>query len=78
MKKQTFLLTLLLLIVTLTVHAEDSSLNKSILKEGVSLGSVIAAVISWDRNKSILLAIVHAVLSWVYVIYVAITRQSQN
>ena len=78
MKKQTYLLTFLLLIATLTVQAEDSSFNKSILKEGVSLGSVIAAVISWDRNKSILLAIVHAVLSWVYVIYVALTRKSQN
>jgi hypothetical protein len=45
--------------------------NKSIIKDGVSLGTVIAAVISWDRNKSILLAIIHALLSWIYVIYAA-------
>jgi len=42
------------------------------IKDGVSLGTVIAAVISWDRNKSILLAIIHALLSWIYVIYAAL------
>jgi MFS-type transporter involved in bile tolerance (Atg22 family) len=78
MKKRTYLLTLLLLFVTLSVHAEDGMVNKSILKDGVSLGSVIAAVISWSRNKSILLAIFHAVLGWIYVIYVALTRETQN
>jgi hypothetical protein len=78
MKKRTYLLTLLLLFVTLSVHAEDGMVDKSILKDGVSLGSVIAAVISWSRNKSILLAIFHAVLGWVYVIYVALTRETQN
>ena len=66
---------LLILITTLTVHAEDSSFNKSILKEGVSLGSIVAAAISWDRNKSILLVIVHEVMSWIYVIYVNLTRE---
>jgi hypothetical protein len=78
MKKRTYLLALILLFVTLSVHAEDGIVNKSILKDGVSLGSVIAAVISWSRNKSILLAIFHAVLGWVYVIYVALTRETQN
>jgi hypothetical protein len=53
MIKHTFLLTLILLFVFLTAHADDGIVNKSILKDGVSLGSVIAAVISWDRNKSI-------------------------
>lgn len=75
MKKQAFLLTYGLLFMALTAQADDGSINRSILKDGVSLGSVIAAVISWDRNKSILLAILHAVLSWVYVIYVALTRE---
>jgi len=64
-------MTLVLLFVVITVQAEDGILNKSILKDGVSLGSVIAAIISWDRNKSIFLAIFHALLSWIYVIYTA-------
>lgn len=71
MKKQALFMTLVLIFVVITVQAEDGILNKSILKDGVSLGSVIAAVISWDRNKSILLAIFHALLSWIYVIYAA-------
>ncbi len=71
MKKQALFMTLVLLFVVITVQAEDGIVNKSILKDGVSLGSVIAAVISWDRNKSILLAIFHALLSWIYVIYTA-------
>ena len=75
MKKQVFLLTLIFLIVTTTVHAGDGSSSTSYLKDGVSLGSVIAAVISWDRNKSILLAIIHALLSWIYVIYVAFSEE---
>jgi hypothetical protein len=71
MKKQALFMTLVLIFVVITVQAEDGILNKSILKDGVSLGSVIAVVISWDRNKSILLAIFHALLNWIYVIYTA-------
>ena len=71
MKKQALFMTLVLIFVAITVQAEDGIVTKSILKDGVSLGSVIAAVISWDRNKSILLAIFHALLSWIYVIYAA-------
>ena len=36
---------------------------------GVGLGTVIAVVISWSRNKSILWAIIHGILGWLYVIY---------
>lgn len=75
MKKQIFLLTLMFLFIAISVQASDGIVNKSILKDGVSLGSVIAAVISWDRNKSILFAIIHALLSWIYVIYVALTKE---
>jgi hypothetical protein len=42
---------------------------------GVGLGSVIAVVCSWHRNKSILWAILHGLLSWIYVIYFACTRR---
>jgi hypothetical protein len=71
MMKQIFLVTLFLLFVVFTAQADDGIVNKSIIKDGVSLGTVIAAVISWDRNKSILFAIIHALLSWIYVIYAA-------
>lgn len=34
---------------------------------GIGLGSVLAAVLSWSSNHSVLLAIVHAICSWLYV-----------
>ena len=39
---------------------------------GVGLGTIIAVVVSWTRNKSILLAIIHGILGWFYVIYAII------
>lgn len=36
---------------------------------GLGVGSLIAVVLSWDANHSILWAVVHAVLGWFYVIY---------
>ena len=41
---------------------------------GISLGSAIAVVCSWQRNRSIIMAIIAGVLSWFYVIYFALTR----
>jgi hypothetical protein len=38
------------------------------------LGTAIAVVLSWSRNASILWCILHGLLSWIYVIYFAITR----
>jgi hypothetical protein len=36
---------------------------------GIGLGTLIAVVVSWSRNKSILLAIIAGILGWIYVIY---------
>ena len=41
---------------------------------GIGLGTIIAVVISWSRNKSILWAIVHGLLGWLYVIYAILFR----
>lgn len=42
---------------------------------GVGLGTIIAVVISWSRNKSILWAIIHGILGWLYVIYALLTSK---
>ncbi len=39
---------------------------------GIGLGTILAVVISWHRNKSILLAIICGILGWLYVIYALI------
>lgn len=44
------------------------------LTGSISMGSALAMILSWDRSHSILWAIFHGFLSWVYVIYYAITR----
>ncbi|MCA9601002.1 MAG: hypothetical protein R3A78_11010 [Polyangiales bacterium] len=45
-----------------------------VANSGISLGSAIAVVTSWERNRSIFWAIVAGLFSWVYVIYFWATR----
>lgn len=41
---------------------------------GIGFGSALAMIISWQFNGSVLWAIVHGILSWLYVIYHLIAR----
>ena len=45
-----------------------------VVRTGLSFGSALAMVISWTANKSLLWAIVHGLLSWLYVIYYALVH----
>jgi hypothetical protein len=45
---------------------------------GIGLGSLIAVICSWERNRSIIWAIIAAFLSWIYVIYFALTRRAKR
>jgi hypothetical protein len=47
----------------------------TVTQTGIGLGSAIAVVCSWHRNRSILWAILAGIFSWFYVIYFAATRQ---
>lgn len=44
----------------------------------ICLGTSIAVVCSWQRNKSILWAILHGACSWFYIIYFALTRDKHG
>ena len=46
--------------------------RSQIVKSGLSFGSALAMVLSYVEHKSILYAILHGILSWIYVIYYAI------
>ena len=48
----------------------------TVTQTGIGLGSAIAVVCSWHRNRSILWAILAGILSWLYVIYFALTRKA--
>ena len=46
--------------------------KKQFIGGGIGFGSALAMTISWSLNKSLLWAIIHGLLSWVYVVYYAI------
>jgi hypothetical protein len=43
------------------------------VKAGIGFGTALAIAISYAHNESILWAIVHGLLSWLFVIYAALT-----
>ncbi|WP_246337546.1 hypothetical protein [Tenacibaculum pelagium] len=75
MIKKRLLVTMLLLFAIETFAHDSGVTNKVIAKNGIGLGAMIAIVISWDRNKSILYAIIHGILGWLYVIYYFLTKE---
>lgn len=48
---------------------EKQERAKKVVKSGISFGTCLAMIISYTAWKSIGWAIVHGLLSWVYVIY---------
>jgi len=50
-------------------HESKGAATGSLVKDGVTGGSVLAMIISYDVNHSVLYAILHGFCSWGYVIY---------
>ena len=74
--KISFLIFVLLIISSeLSAQSQSNELAKKAVDGGIGLGSIIAVVASWSRNKSILFGIIHGLLGWIYVIYFALTRE---
>lgn len=48
------------------------SMKTEAARSGFGLGAMIAVAISWSVHKSILWAILHGFLGWIYVVYVAL------
>ena len=70
------LLILIILFASCTTNNPNDGYNQPVyLAPGVGLGTIIAVVISWSRNKSILWAILHGILGWFYVIYAIIVSK---
>jgi len=71
--KISMVLSCLLFLAACTTHtASDGYMRPVYVAPGVGLGSIIAVVVSWNRNESILWAIIHGFLGWLYVIYALI------
>ena len=70
-------LTFFLSIISIELFAqtEDNSILNRAVDGGIGLGSIIAVVASWSRNKSILFGIIHGLMGWFYVVYFLFTRE---
>lgn len=50
------------------------AMREEAARTGITFGSALAIAISWSANKSIVWAIIHGLLSWIYVIYYALFK----
>ena len=48
--------------------------GSGIAKAGIGFGTALAITISWSANKSLLWAVIHGVLGWIYVVYYALFK----
>lgn len=48
---------------------EQNNTVKKTIKSGITFGSALAMVISYTTWRSVFWAILHGLMSWVYVIY---------
>jgi hypothetical protein len=48
--------------------------KQEVARHGISFGSALAIAMSWSANQSILWAIIHGALGWIYVVYYALTK----
>jgi hypothetical protein len=76
MKPILLILTTLIFCTSCTVQTGGGYWQPVYVGPGIGLGTLIAVVVSWSRNKSILLAIIHGILGWLYVIYAIIVPKS--
>ncbi len=59
-----------------SVETNDPAYTRPVVYgPGIGLGTIIAVVVSWSRNKSILWAIIHGIFGWLYVIYAILVKK---
>ncbi len=45
------------------------TVNKEVVRSGITFGTALAITISWSVNGSVFWAIIHGLFSWLYIIY---------
>lgn len=53
--------------------SDENGVAKSAARAGISFGTCLAIVISWYQYQSVLLAIFHGLLGWLYVGWYVLT-----
>jgi hypothetical protein len=51
---------------------ESMVIRQEVVKTGITFGTALAMAISFNVNQSVLWAVIHGALSWLYVIYFVI------
>lgn len=74
----TFILIFIFTLGCYSYNESSSEFRTSAISGGIGLGTVLAVVTSWERNKSVLLADLHGIFSWFYVLYFVLTRKSSE
>jgi len=49
-------------------------IRTEVVRSGITFGTALAMAISFNTHRSVLWAIVHGLLSWIYVIYYLVTH----
>jgi hypothetical protein len=70
---KTISFTILLILISQIGFAQTIQM-KNTIGGGIGIGTIIAIIVSWHRNQSILWCIVHGIFGWLYVIYYVLTR----
>ncbi len=49
-------------------------IKTEVVRSGITFGTALAMAISFNTQRSVLWAVVHGLLSWIYVIYYLVTH----
>lgn len=73
MKKESTFLALAFVLISTVAFAGGPSVE--LYGGGLTIGSILAVYLSWKRNESVIWAIIHFLLGWIYVIYNLLTKK---
>ncbi len=57
------------------LDSEIVRMSHSVVNYGISFGTALAIVISFNKNQSVVWAMIHGFFSWFYVIYYLIFKK---
>ena len=72
---------LLIFLFSIDVYSQEINnleIKQAVIKNGIGLAIMLAIVISWNRNKSILLTIINGIFSGVDVLYYIIIKSIEK
>lgn len=75
--KNKIYITIAFILISIPLFASEESIRTTVIKNGIGFGNALAIAISYNKNKSILWAIIQGLFGWLYVIYFFFTREKE-